>query len=360
MRKILDRIYDIVNKHFPSIQQDEDDRTWEKWLALKNGRREVRDLWELLTANVRDEFKARALTVLLAPSFDLCPFKWAEYAEMRTDNSLLSSDRRWLNTLPERFLPFVSELIAEYFELANDGVINVEIKRTIDNYNMIIVSLLPCLRVDDPQTERLFNQFHLNDAGTYSDPDWSSGYNPFEQLMSAPHIPEYWKILADKRMRNIIASETAGKTKPRRDWELALPRYTSVVSRNANYPHVYSDQLFCSQMQFVLNLPDVDTLRLFEGWDSLRILDRMSGAEKTELRHRFARHLVWNKNNSFTIYSPETRKVAEAVLAEFGDDTLLCKKFEELIRVADGRQQENDAVREKQEQAHNAVMALMS
>src|SRR5512133_741528 len=53
-----------------------DDEVWKQWVDYE--RREARDVVQLLTSDVRDTFKRRAVFLLLVPAAELSPIYWTE------------------------------------------------------------------------------------------------------------------------------------------------------------------------------------------------------------------------------------------------------------------------------------------
>ena len=102
--------------------------------------------------------------------------------------------------------------------------------------------------------------------------------------------------------------------------------------------------------------------RLFNDWQVVKILERLAGEERKELRHRFARHIVLGLRGAFgefRAYSPNTRGAAQAMLDEFGDDVELEARLQTVIAEGDEKARENTEQQQRQETARVDVLSKM-
>lgn len=246
MRKYASMIYGLIASVFGSRPLTEEDRVWEEWLGLEKRRRESRDLADLIRSDVRDEFKARAITILLAPAFRFVPFKWDEDPHTSLKNYLFLNMIE-LKSLPEKLLRFTAELVCNNIDLVRERMNNDEGRDALYTYNNYVIVFLGVLPAEDELTQRLFDRFSINDPVVFWNMYDASGYNPLERLFWAENVPEHWKRLADEQMRRVIMAEVSGEANPREEWEEALSRYSYAIQLplGAERP-VYSNELFVS------------------------------------------------------------------------------------------------------------------
>ncbi len=201
-------------------QMTEGDVAWQEWLSLG------KDFGEFLGSEVREEFKARCVVTLVAPSAEWSPFAWA--------TPRLTSWPPLTPRLQEFCLTAIEVLACAQMAPS---------PRIMDLHNRFILGELEMLSEDDPRAERLARRYQ-----PYFEDCSEKRCLPFEDVMGAS-IAEKWKTLADQKMRSEIA----------RDVRL-LGEYMSVVRAFAD---CYGTALLASQVEFILDLPGMDEGRIY-------------------------------------------------------------------------------------------------
>jgi hypothetical protein len=365
MKSLTVFIEQLRSKWFPT----EDDKTWEQWVNYKH--RETRDLIDLLSSDVRDGFKRRALFLLLVPSSDFSPIFW------KGDVGKFYSGTDFLKALTPELLGYAADLIAEFSVILKPdhcekpknvveggGAITVYMQvpdkyhYALHFYNECILSLLMLLPAE--QGEKLFPLFSLNDISTFWNMDDASGYNPFKRLMSMKGMDEKWKQAADEAMRQTIRNELSGKTAPREKWENAFNCYSDLVQMQC-YGLQYPLELFAGQMQF---LTDNRASGLtINSWNVISIFTLLSDDRYRDLRRQIARFVVLEDKgefSKFSVYNEETYIAADWMLNEFGDtDPELASKVRELIKEGERKQAENLAHATQAKNTEEVVLSAM-
>lgn len=365
MKSLTVFIEQLRSKWFPTS----DDKTWEQWVNYK--RRETNDLIGLLSSDVRDGFKRRALFLLLVPSSDFSPIFWKE------DLGKFYGGTDFLKALTPELLGYAADLIAEFSTVLKPahcekpknvveggGAITVYMQvpdkyhYALHFYNECILVLLTLLPAE--QGERLFPLFSLNDISTFWNMDDASGYNPFKRLMSMKGMEEKWKQAADKAMQQIIRDELSGKTAPREKWENALSCYSDLVQTQC-FGLQYPLELFAGQMRFLMdNRMSGPTI---SPWSVISIFTLLVDDRYRELRHQIARFVVLEDRgefSKFSVYNEKTSLAADWMLSEFGDtDPELVSKVRELIKEGERKQAENLAHATQAKNTEEAVLSAM-
>jgi hypothetical protein len=366
MKSLTVFIEQLRSKWFPTS----DDKAWEQWVNYK--RRETRDLIDLLSSDVRDGFKRRAMFLLLVPSSDFNPIFWKE------DIGKFYGGVDFLQKLTPELLGYAADLIAEFSAVLKPihrekpknvveggGGITVYMQvpdryhDALHFYNNCILSLLVLLPSE--QGEKLFPLFSLNDISTFYNMDDTSGYNPFRGLMSMKGVDEKWKWAADEAMRQIIRDELSGKTVPREEWENAFRCYSELVQMQC-YGLEYPIELFAGQVQFLMDNRASAALTI-NSWNVITIFNLLSSDRYQSLRHQIARFVVAEdkgESSKFSVYNDQTRQAADWMLEEFGDiDQELAGKLQELIKEGEQKQAENLTIVTEAKSTEEAILSAM-
>jgi len=342
-----------------AIIGDPDDKQWNEWLNLKK-EREPKDLHELIKSNVRAEFKMRAITVLLSPDLKSLPFKWNGDKNSTLRNYLfILFDEEISNDL----FRFTGDLVCKNIDYCIKYKKDTEVYRSMFAYNRIILKFLSMLPEEDELSKNLFARYQINDPVEYWNMDEASGYNPFFSIIYNETVPEKWKVLADKQMRNCILAEIEGRQTPRNDWEKALPCYTSHIQM-ANYDgkSFYSSELLISQIDFILSLPGIEKYdnEIFSSWQIIYHLNTLLSNGCRDLAHKLAQQTVLvGKKEHFTVFDSKSREAADLMLQEWSDDIELVDKLNLIIGETTIRQTINDTAKSKEEEKANKVLSKM-
>lgn len=361
-------INQILARLASTKQSGEEDRLWNAWLDLKE--QEPRDLQTLLNSEIRKEFKARALVVLLAPDLGVLPFRWYEQSSLQ---DYLSGDWIEWKNLTLELVTFAGELVCQNIDYVTKQQDLDSRFGLLREYNKVIIDLLTALPEEDDVAIRLFSYYQINDLVPYSNMEDASGYNPLYCILASKDVPMKWKWLADKQMRDRIIAEAEGREKPRKDWEIPLMCYTRHIQM-ANYDgkSAYARDLFISQIRFVVELPRLYLQRiekcgydksLFYNWQIVHIMGALAGDDLRDLRHKFARYVILGNTEeyeSFSIHDSESRRASNLILQEFGaEDLQLATRLNYLIAKANERETKNTNTQRKQQQKINDVLNQM-
>jgi len=314
----------LKKQWFPS----EEDNIWRMWVDFKE--RKPDDLLELLSMEVKDCFKKRALFILVAPIYDFNPIYWKN----NTDRFHKKTD--FLAKLPPDLLSYTADLIIQFSAVLKPERHHHSTTYTRQDeyyndalcfYNNCILELLILLPVE--QGKKFFPFFSLNDISVFHDMEDMSGYNPFKNLLYNEEIDEYWKKTSDQIMRKIILDELGKKRNPREDWENALGCYANIIQKHLyGSRSKYPIELFAGQMQFIIDHYQKD-IDLILWWNVKKIFNIFSDKCYKKLRHRISRFMVENGDHPF--YNGETKQAVDQILKEFNDDFELVTKINILI-----------------------------
>ena len=347
-----------------SIGLTRNDKVWKSWLDLQ--KQEWRDFVVLIRSDVRKEFKLRAIAVLLVPHRNCLPFEWRDNSSLENLLFLRGNDDLFkIPELPEELRVFAAELVYRCAqEVLRTWRHDDKVYSSLFYYNNYVMDFLKILPENDPMAEKLFSVYQLNDPVVFYNMDDASGYNPLYPILNE-NIPEKWKGLAVTRMHEIISAEISGKSKPRAEHEDALRCYLSesTLSLYGKDGGIrYSTELFASQIEFVLGLPNIQNRGLFENYKVWHILQILSGDRYRELRYRLARYAVLENTEEFkrfSVYDRDTRCAAEAMLSEFGNDAELTSALQNLLGKAEERFREDASARAQQKSKTQNVLNQM-
>lgn len=365
MERLMFLLKRLRSKWFPT----EEDMKWKKWVDFKSG--EARDLVDLLSQQVNDSFKKRALFLLFVPSAAVNPLYW------KGDIGKFYYKPEILDKLTPDLLNYAAELITQFVTVLSpmhcdrprnvaEGGGGIMVYMSIPDkyhdalhfYNRCILKLLAKLPAE--QAEKIFSLYSLNDISMFWNMDTASGYNPFQNLMYSDDIDEKWKRLADLKMRDIVRAEIEGKAKPREEHEDALRCYSRFIQMQFYGPH-YTKELFVEQAKFLVeNLQP--NAHLIDCFNVINFFKLLSADSQKELRHRISRYTVIEnieEYGRFHVYDTETRRAAEQMLEEFSDDQELAGKVRELITEGEKKQAENIAHQAKEKETEDSILAAM-
>jgi len=321
-------VREFLTEWFPTAE----DAIWKQWVDRGPRAREQSDLVGLLTSDVRDSFKRRALYLLVVPSKKFNPIYWK-----KEEIGGFYGEKGFLDALPSLsfdLLLYVAGLVSGFClrlkKLHNDRSSSGEWHDALSFYSCCILKLLSLLPME--KSEELFLLYSLRSISTSSDRGGASAYTPFGLLLYSKEVGEYWKVRADSMMWEIIRSELAGKSKPREQWEDALSCYARIVEAYLWNDSPYSVELFESQIDFLLRHHST-ICPLIIGYRLPKMFDVLSGDKRKDLRHRIARASIleyeeddWRR---FSVRNEIDIRTANRVMREYPDDVELvdCLRF---------------------------------
>ncbi len=348
-RQLTPKIRRLLAAFPQTTPPQEVDQTWNAWL---NEGRSSTSLRELLSSSAREEFKARAIAVLLIPDFRLLPFQSRFVFESESPN-YLNMFAFSAESCPAPLRLFAAEVLYECVKfVVEDG--RTDFIQALTGYNELILQFLAFLPEKSELAVKLFSYFRINDVKEYRIQDERTGYRPFGALLSNTRVHEKWKRLADEQMREHVTAELTGQAKPRVEWEEALPLYVAhVYTANGGQILLYSDELFASQLDWLLSLPDIDrqATPIFSSEEAHKLMRRLLfRGNNRVLCHRLVRHVVLHRgtdgNPTFSVNHGGDRTFAENILDEFGDqDPELHDRLPDLLESYKTRCQEAEQYR---------------
>lgn len=347
VRKAMTKIFG-VSDHDISEQNE----VWDSWVEQKGY--DTHGIRELITDDVRDVFKARAIAILLAPKSDFVPFTW--HQSVPNDYGGGSGDFKFAALSPQlqAFVEAILEISTDVIPALNTESDSRKAKLF---YNCYLLEVLGFLQEDNPVATRLFERYQV------IDPAYATGYSPFCSVLSE-EIPEKWKKLADDKMRELIRAEQEDCTQPHKEEGKILRNYVNNIeacSFAETFP--YDVGLYASQLDFLLGLPNIGGWEIIRSYHLTKILTKLNDEGHKELRHRLARHVMLTdhgEDGAFRVYNDETYAAAVALLEEFGNEDLeLGNRLRKAIAEREERMSERrDAARKLREKL-DAVMARM-
>lgn len=341
MKKMIKR---LKTKFFSS----EDNKAWKAWVDLRS--RNYKDLINLLSSEVRTEFKRRAIFLLLVPFDNFNNIYWkGSLGKFEHDSNFLKliGSPAELDYAADLVFDFCSELKFKHIGrskvsvFGGDGVtfyvpVMEKYHTPLSFYNSCIVEFLSLL--PEEKARKLFSLFSLLDISTYSNIEYASGYNPFANLLSDENIAEHWKRLADFKMTLIVGNELSGKKKPREKWENAFSQYVHIFQAMLYGVPKYSKELYVRQIRFILEMSSHNP-EIYD-WQLIRIFKLLPNKEYKSIRYALAKYVLLEKNNSspsFSIYNEETQFFADWVKKEFAHDNALLGRISFLEKERDER-----------------------
>lgn len=349
VKKVLSETFDVADSDITG-QND----AWEIWLEFKQ--RDFSDLRELVKADVKDVFKARAIAILLVPDLKLAPFVWRDKTSL---NTYVGVGRGFaLANLSPQLQKFVIALLEINIDVALVPNAGENIRQTLSSYNRYILQALAMLPANDPTAARLFERYQINDPVAYWSMDEASGYSPFYDILRAD-IPEKWKRLADDKMRAIILEEKLGRAQPRRDYEGAVKCYARHIGMCLyDKPFLYSPVLFASQVDLIIRQSEP-----IPPHHVPTILMLLAGESHKELRHQLAQYVTFvsrDEWNAFSVHDEGTRSAAITMLNEFGnEDPQLADRLLKMLAEAVERARKSHVATAVQQARADAIMAQM-
>lgn len=362
LRKFVE---DLARKLFSSSNDD----VWKNWVDYKQ--KNENELIKLLHSDVRDEFKKRALFLLLAPSVEQNVLYWGK--EIRSvslnDDFFVKLHPDLLGCAADLVITFVTKIISMYNRekvFSDDGrrmsfLVKVP-GLQLDNlcsYNRYILALIP--KVSEEKAEKMFSLFSLLDIYSYSGIDEASGYHPFFDLLNSEIIDEKWKRKANEKMIKIIKNELSGAIKPREEWEDALRQYAELISRQLYDKVHYSLEFFVEQLQFIMD-NRAGQSGLIHSWNVIKLFVLLPGEEYRPLRHSIARYVILEDRSGFckfSIYDENTESAAKLILEQFGDDQELVGAIKVLFEEQKTKQAEQEAYFAEKKAEEDKVLAPM-
>ncbi len=353
-------VRDWLTEYFDLNQQmvSQHDGAWDAWVT--HTYRAKGDLLKLIESDVRDEFKARALSIRFAPCFEFLPFTWKGETWGR---HFLSADKINLvllqsNTSTKLFDYALGllEICMKASELAEEYDENMHY--AMETYIVYACEALRILPENDDRAQSIFDLYPLNDPIPFKTQFARSGYNPFNALLLTNRIPEKWKKKADDKMREVVREAYEGVI-PRCEWENALHLYRAHTQHG--YAR-YSLGLYASQIEFILDLPHIEERYIFLNRDVGVMLNALKGKKYAHLRYRLAKQVLHYRAHGprFDAYTEQSYDAAKMMLDQFGrKDESISRYLSVMIANEDARRERSVLERKKWDASENEVLSAM-
>ena len=213
------------------------DEVWAKWLGV--GQVTQHRLLDLVKDDqIAPAFRARALTVLMVPRLDMCPFKAPNDVLLRVF-PMHSYHGQVLDGFvpPPLLAPYAYRLLHLCMVVAEQAR-EQDVRKSLDTYRSMAIAALETMSEDSPMASLLFHAWHPLDPVISTDsPGLPPGYGGLLRLWRSA-VPEWWKSMADARMVDIVRAEVLGEATPRVEWEYAAAQYAWLVAEVAESPEL--------------------------------------------------------------------------------------------------------------------------
>jgi|GEM_PF-994337 len=311
----------------------EQKEVWRQWVDLCERGDENKKLVALLSSDVDHVFKATALMILLTPSSEqkFLPVYWIDRWAVGFTGHWWRVEKggEVLSLLSPQLIAFGARVLCANIQPLKGSEDRGD-KHALNDLNYTLIDFLAKLPVASVEAGQCFRLFSLREiVPPYCDTDFSSGYQPFYNLLADKEVPEVWKVTADADMRERIRAEIAGSAKPRAEWEGALDWYRRTLSQLGDGGR-YSVELLADQLSFYLSVSDLRNKSQCHIFPE-RAYKVLKGKQFRHLRHLLAQYAAYVEPG-FLVYDPKSSDMARMVIEEFKavDTELAALYFKEL------------------------------
>lgn len=297
-------------EHKKFAAETEVESTWRRWLEYR--RRGIHDIYEVLKGRYREEFKKRALFILLVPNYDWIPWPWKK--EFDSDGNVFGSDAGLKKfSLSPDLIDYTAYLVRGYVQLlqTEPDVVIKDAPRALTTYNEYLLQLIGMS--EHNVAKSLFKLFSLRDITVWASPEKASGYNPFRRLLYSKGVPAIWKKLADSEMRITVTAEIRGKQHPRTAHEDACECYVEIVKEAQYHKDSMEVELFADQISFIVQYCPQGK-ELFRSWEVEDILNMLVAEEHHAVRDRLIKFVVFQNGKGFYVSGEKDLKLAKKML----------------------------------------------
>lgn len=357
-KKLLCRIFELTEEEIA-----EQDKKWERYQSQITNPENQNELMKILeNPQTGDAFRARVVSILLAPTATHSPFPWG--TRNKTASFFSESTVKEITSLnlSEKVTTFLVEIVRINVETILAGKCNEESATLLYFYNELVLWGLSILPEDDPRAEVLFGCYQINDPVIFWNIDDASGYGPVYRLFCRKNVPDKWKVLAHKKMRGVILSEQNGNKKPRVEHEDALRCYKNIVGLclYGKTPS-YSASLLASQIEFLFELPNKAAGRIFPLYSVGKALKLLEGESFKDSRYSLVKNTILRLGDKLDITIGEDYLSAQMMLLELGNvqDMWLMETLRDAIAVYEKRQEkEREELLQKKARESSALRLL--
>jgi len=289
-------------KFFPTSA----DKAWKDWVDFKNpGFQELVKF--VKDPQNKDEYKARALYILLAPDLTSVPFYWKN--SDRTNESFLRTTygTDMFETISNNILLYAEDLVKEFYTEVNKKPAKQSREERVV-YNDLVIKLLT--RLTEEEGTELFRLFEIK-YPRYEDSESESNYDPYLSLMTQKKIPEIWKRKADGMFRSDI--EAGISRADASDHHSSLKTYAYNLQTHILGSRPYSNALLTDQIEFLIQTAKRrknPTEQLIMDWQIAPMLKCLTSVAS---RRDFCDLVLSEKKDGFQAYSQETLDAAELI-----------------------------------------------
>ena len=275
-----ERLEYVFSKKWRDLFTPKDNIAWVNW--INHEKREEQDLKNLLSRDVRDSIKARALYLLLVYDRNCGDIYWNRklYA--------LFGEITFPEILSPRLLNFTANMIVEFFPKISD------LREPSDNhafyfYCNAMINLMTLLEIEE--SKMLLEHFPLNDYQTKSEE--STECKPFSMLINDKLVPDQLKSIATNRMIETMLQ----LKKEHGSYDKMLNNFANTILLNLHSKDLipYGTDLFAKQIDFLIR--ERSRKKIINDFNVGTILSIFDSEEYMELRKRFIKFVVLENGN---------------------------------------------------------------
>jgi hypothetical protein len=337
-----------IAEYFKTLRENDllpeaDDSIWKHWADLENIN-SSKDLIKLLTKDVRDSLKLRAIVLLLMPQPGLADiygskvdfigkfYHKADFVKQIPVNlfgETVDIICAMINILSPMHNPVPKHVVDGFPGFIIQFDVPSEYHDALKFYNNYILELLDLETLPEEYAEKLFAHYSIRDISLFYNMEDCSGYNPLKRLMYEKKIDLKWKKLALEQLRNIVVAEEKHELEPRANYENALQWYAQIfnqiiflcVDESAGNPK-YNQELMVEQLEFLI-APERDIEQYQINTYHLKdIFALIADKQYKDLRHRCANFLLFRNSDKFSINDRDDLHIAQKLMAEFGEQDI--------------------------------------
>lgn len=293
--------------------------TWRRWVELMSIQSHPQELFNLLKdTSIGDPYKARALCVLLAPSFDKIPCYWKEREGEESYAGNCKELFKLVGSLSLELTLFLADLVLELYPHLK---MHSHFKNHADalrSFNRLVHELVADLQ--GVEAARIFPLFEIEErnlsaSSTPREPKFV--FDPFKWFLADGRIGRHWKRLVDNDMRARILREFAERTKgqdPNQGEELF--RYYVDCLLDQIDKAGYDASLLGDQISFIItstprNLKERD---LISPNFTPRVFKRLEKEKRTDLVIAFAQFVMSPHSRTKIIIHDEESSAAAVLM----------------------------------------------
>jgi hypothetical protein len=302
-------------------EYNEHNEIWSQWSKLST---QPKDLYDLISSDVNDVYKARAAAIILSPDPKCIPFEWngskSNFLKEETFKNLF--DAAGGNQEIKRF--FLRLLLVNIETVLRHPDVCLPHVRAQYNY-YIIQALESMAKTESYYCERLFANFKFRSIN-------EENYGPLDRLLHSS-APEKYKIISDRQARVRLSNEAFNENGA---WMNHYLTYSEDFEfRLGTAPFPYSVMLFAEQVKFLLQSEVLHKKLVKHDWPFsvaklVRTLTILDGEEHHKLRQDLVEYMLlhnsdFDTENKLHVYDTDSYEAAKILLAKFENDEIIAQ-----------------------------------